>query len=251
MSRMNRKLLLIGLLAVTALVVSTSEANAFWGWRGCGYSCYTPSYTSCYTPCYTSCNSSCNSSCDSSCNSCCTLGMRSGLARRWAFSPYRRYRNYNCCSTGYQSNNGCNTCSYTTSGSSCCQPAADSNDDTSYPSEPTMAAPQPGEQDDNNLTMPVTVYPTHENSAILTVWAPAKAKITINGYETKSDGSRRRYVSTGLQSGLTYKYDIVAQLPRNGKMAEETQTVYLTAGSREGVAFGFNKQPVSALAAAQ
>lgn len=101
------------------------------------------------------------------------------------------------------------------------------------------------------MSLPTTAYPAHENSALLTIWAPAKAKITINGYETTTTGSKRRYVTTGLQSGLTYKYEIRAQLPRDGKMAEETKTVYLTAGSTEGVAFGFNRKPISALAAAQ
>lgn len=98
---------------------------------------------------------------------------------------------------------------------------------------------------------PTTAYPVHENSALLTVWAPSNAKITINGFETKTEGSKRRYVSSGLESGLTYKYEVRAQLPRDGKMAEETKVVYLTAGSSEGVAFGFNRKPVSDLAAAQ
>ena len=96
--------------------------------------------------------------------------------------------------------------------------------------------------------MPTTAPPkqtsteinTRKNSGLLTIWVPAKAKVFINGMETKTTGSRRRYVSHGLQPGLTYKYVIRAELVRNGKIAEESKTVNLTAGSTEGVAFGFN-----------
>ena len=106
--------------------------------------------------------------------------------------------------------------------------------------------------EDSDAGLPSSAaLPTYEDSGLLTVWAPAKAKITINGFETTTKGSKRRYVSSGLQPGLTYKYVIRAELPRDGKMAEETKTVYLTAGSSEGVAFGFNRKPVSALASAQ
>lgn len=81
---------------------------------------------------------------------------------------------------------------------------------------------------------------TRENSGLLTIWVPAKAKVFINGMETKTTGSRRRYVSHDLQPGLTYKYVIRAEIVRDGKIAEESKTVNLTAGSTEGVAFGFN-----------
>ncbi len=92
---------------------------------------------------------------------------------------------------------------------------------------------------------------TREDSGLLTIWVPAKAKVFVNGMETKTTGSRRRYVSHGLQPGLTYKYVIRAELVRNGKIAEETKTVNLTAGSTEGVAFGFNVSPQQQFAAAQ
>ena len=301
MSRTKTKLLLIGLLAVAALIVSTSDANAFWGRRACcGYSCYTPvSCYSCYSPCSTG-----YSPC-STCYSPCSTWGRYGYSRYWGYTNYRPYRyryasyRYGCnscytpacntCTTGCNtcstscdpcgsscsscttscnpcstscnscssctscdpcSSSACNPCSYTTSdsSSSCCQPADDSSSDQNQPTN----APAPGNMDeDSSAGPPSAAAPTYENSGQLTIWAPAKAKITINGYETTSKGSKRRYVSTGLQPGLTYKYVIRAELPRNGKMAEETKTVYLTAGSTEGVAFGFNRKPISALAAAQ
>jgi uncharacterized protein (TIGR03000 family) len=97
--------------------------------------------------------------------------------------------------------------------------------------------------------LPTTSLPTRKNSGLLTVWVPANAKVFINGKETTTDGSRRRYVSYGLQPGLNYKYEVRAELVRNGRLAEETKTVYLTAGASEGVAFGFNREPIETLAA--
>ena len=92
---------------------------------------------------------------------------------------------------------------------------------------------------------------TRENSGLLTIWVPAKAKVFINGMETTTTGTRRRYVSNGLQTGLTYKYVVRAEIVRKGKIATETKTVNLTAGGTEGVAFGFNVSPLQQFAASQ
>ncbi len=72
---------------------------------------------------------------------------------------------------------------------------------------------------------------------MITIWVPADAKVFVNGYETRSTGPQRRYVSRGLQPGYTYRFDIRAQVNRDGQPVEEVRTVYLTAGAREGVAF--------------
>ena len=85
-----------------------------------------------------------------------------------------------------------------------------------------------------------TSIPTAENSGLLTIWVPAEAKVTINGLATQSTGSRRQYVSYGLQPGLGYKYDVHAEIVRDGKIVEENKTVTLTAGERGTLAFGFN-----------
>jgi uncharacterized protein (TIGR03000 family) len=87
------------------------------------------------------------------------------------------------------------------------------------------------------------MLPTRENSALLTIWVPADAKVLVNGQPTRTTGSRREYVSHGLTPGLTYKYEICAQIIRDGKLLEESKVVLLTAGAMEGVAFGFNAAP--------
>jgi uncharacterized protein (TIGR03000 family) len=89
-------------------------------------------------------------------------------------------------------------------------------------------------------TMPKTTSLSSENSGVLTVWVPYDAKVTVNGRLTKSIGSRRQFVSYGLESGLSYKYVVKATVVREGKTVEDTRTVNLTAGDITAVAFGFN-----------
>jgi uncharacterized protein (TIGR03000 family) len=80
-------------------------------------------------------------------------------------------------------------------------------------------------------------------SGVLTVWVPNDAKVTINGLLTKSTGSKRQFVSYGLQPGYTYNYEVKAEVVREGRIVTESQTVAITAGERGGVAFGFNVPP--------
>ena len=77
----------------------------------------------------------------------------------------------------------------------------------------------------------------------MTVWVPYDAKVTVNGQPTVSTGSRRPFISYGLQPGLTYSYVVRAEVVRNGQTQQETQTVTLTAGQINAVAFGFNGTP--------
>ena len=92
--------------------------------------------------------------------------------------------------------------------------------------------------------------PTPETSGVVTVWVPYDAKVTINGLATRSVGSRRQFVSFGLKPGFSYKYDIHAEVVRDGKLVEDTHTVTLTAGQNTAVAFGFNTNPAESVASA-
>ncbi len=81
--------------------------------------------------------------------------------------------------------------------------------------------------------------PSRDDSALLTIYVPADATVTINGLPTKSVGTRREYVSYGLQTGSQYRYTVIAVIERDGKAYEETRGVILTAGDKKGVAFSF------------
>lgn len=131
-------------------------------------------------------------------------------------------------------------------------PAPPAASDTE-PSPQASPLPGPGETkepSDYNPPAPAAepgartmLPPNRWSSAILTIWVPTNAKVMINGLPTLTTGSRREYISHGLQPGLSYKYEVCVQIVRDGKTLEETQEVLMTAGSKEGLAFGFNQKP--------
>jgi uncharacterized protein (TIGR03000 family) len=84
---------------------------------------------------------------------------------------------------------------------------------------------------------------------LIAVLVPPHARVFINGLETKSRGRSREYVSYGLKPGLTYAYEIRAEMVRQGRLVAHTRTVYLTAGAREQVAFRLDGEPDEAIAA--
>ncbi len=258
MSRSAKKFGIVGLAVVAVLMIGTSEANAWWGshgWGGCGWgrSCgtsyynsgysayyapgyryynvsYTPGYryyNSCYSPCSTACNS-----CYSGCNPCSTSACDPCGS---ACDP--------CGSSCDPCGSACDPCGscYPTSCPSSCDPCC-----------PSEGNPTPASDAEESASPPMSDQQTStpQNSGQLTIWVPAKAKVFINGYETKTDGTRRRYVSNGLTQGLTYKYEVRAEIPRDGKRLVETKTVYLTAGDNEGLAFGFYQEPAANIASA-
>jgi uncharacterized protein (TIGR03000 family) len=81
------------------------------------------------------------------------------------------------------------------------------------------------------------------DAGLLNIRVPTEAKVYINGLETKSTGAERQYVSYGLKSGLTYKYEVRAVVTRGGKQFEDLKVVYLTAGATEGLAFDLRSVP--------
>jgi uncharacterized protein (TIGR03000 family) len=74
----------------------------------------------------------------------------------------------------------------------------------------------------------------------LTIWVPEDAKVFVNGRATTSVGSRRQYVSYGLKPGLSYNYEVRAEVIRDGRPLIETRSIMLTAGSRSALAFNFD-----------
>jgi uncharacterized protein (TIGR03000 family) len=92
------------------------------------------------------------------------------------------------------------------------------------------------------------MYATPENSGLLTIWVPAEAKVKVNNQPTRSTGSKRQFVSYGLQPGMSYKYVVDAEIVREGKIVAESRTISLTAGEHGNVAFGFNTATAEGLA---
>jgi uncharacterized protein (TIGR03000 family) len=275
MIRSGWKLLLVGAVVAVTLSFAVPAADAQWGccgYRPVAWGCYAPRYVSCYTPCYSACYTPCYSACYSPCYDSCGLylGCRPGPVRRLLLGSYRWY--------GAGCWSGCSSSCCSTYTSGCCDavpsaiptapnanpsqqptPAKKPVADPAIPGAPVPADPgtlgTPPETDPSKALPPPSTTPTSanaaENSGILTVWVPFDAKVTINGLETHKTGSRREFVSFGLKEGFNYKYVVKAQVERDGKMLEDTQTVVLTAGQIKAVAFGFNVNPGEQVAAAQ
>jgi uncharacterized protein (TIGR03000 family) len=259
MHRTSWKCLLIGAVVAITLSAVAPQADAQWAgyYRPAAWGCcYAPRYVapcySCYSPCYATVG------CGSYCDGGLYLGWRPGPVRRLLFGPYRWYwaggYSYGC---GY---GGCVTYD------NCCSDAGTPTQQqpalaptpakkpampppAAMPTDPAPAPALPGPGAPGPLPLlPKTSATSADTTGILTVWVPYDAKVTINGLETRSTGSRREFVSYGLKPGLSYKYVVHAQIARAGKLLEDTQTVTLTAGRIEAVAFGFNVQQTEQVA---
>jgi uncharacterized protein (TIGR03000 family) len=259
MNRPSWKSLVFGAVIVVALFAVVNEANA---WYGC---CGSPVYG---YPAVTAWDYGC-------CGGSSYLGIRPGPVRRVVLGPYRWYGGWyggwGCCYPTY-------SCCYPTYSccteiSSCCTGNYLTSPSVPGPiPQPTPAArkpvidapesptPAPGPTDSKELENPPvpgadllnpgksTINATPETSGILTVWVPFDAKVTINGLATKSTGSRRQFVSYDLKEGFSYKYEVKAEVVRDGKIIEDIKTVVITAGDSTSVAFGFNILPAAGLA---
>ncbi len=277
MFRSAWKMLLIGAVAAAILAGGAMKADAFWRW-GCRrpvvYSCtYTvPYYTAshCYAPCgYTTCGY--------------YLGYRPGPVRRLLFGRYRWH--YGCWTTPavsygvYYSPVVVSEVAPTIAPQPRPTDPAPADPMPAIPEPAIMPMPEPQEVpepaeptpglmpgnaepalppatapgfDFNPLepTRPGSSYvPKPGNSGLISIWVPHDAKVIVNGHVTESRGSRRQFVSYGLQSGYRYNYEVRAQVIRDGKIIEDVRTVTLTAGQDVAVAFGFQSLPSQTLAA--
>jgi len=249
MGRRSWKSWATGAIVAVVLLGVVPQADAFWGRWGCGYycapactvACYSPCYYSyscyypCYSPCYYGCWSPCYSVCCDPCWGAC-------------YDP--------CCVDG-----GAVTVEQAPTKAK--KPETAPTEAPEEPSARPSAPPEPPSMlpglDEPDAGIPglepqpgfpgSTMNPTPATSGLLTIYVPYEAKVTINGLETKSTGSRREYVSHGLKPGYTYEYTVRAEIVRDGKPLSDERTVVLTAGERDAVAFGFNIPNTDNLAA--
>src|SRR2546423_13683865 len=66
--------------------------------------------------------------------------------------------------------------------------------------------------------------------AILVVYAPADATVSVGGQVSAQKGPERRFVTPPLEAGSSYSYDIVATWKEGGKDRNEQRTVNFRAG---------------------
>jgi len=264
---LNWRFLLFGAVIVATLSVGAADADACWWWG-----CYRP-WT--YSTCYSSC---CTVGCDPCYDGGWYLGYRPGPIRRVLFGPYRWYYagycgGWDCCYDACY-DVCCDTVVARADAGSLPTPAKKPEVPPAPPTEPSEEQPpapptefpgldtappaQPGTLPGLDTAPPAdpgalpgldtgpaaepgsSASATPANSGLLTVWVPYDAVVTVNGLKTRSTGSRRSYMSTGLRPGFRYKYVVHATVIRDGQPLQDTRTVFLTAGDRTSVAFGFN-----------
>jgi uncharacterized protein (TIGR03000 family) len=251
MLRPNWKSAIVGAVLVGALAAGPSQADAQgWWWGGWGYyspaCCYTPCYSDYYTPYY---SVGYGTYWDTG---GWYVGLRPGPIRRFLFGPYRWYYSP-----------GASYASPWVSYAACCWDVACCGDVEAYlPAEestgaPTLAPPKvrakPGAKPSTGEpagpsksevpSSEPTARGTPSETGLLSIRVPSDATVTINGLPTQSTGSHREYVSYGLRPGLTYKYEIRAQVVRNGQTIEDGRTVYLRSGASRHVTLDFRPEP--------
>ena len=83
---------------------------------------------------------------------------------------------------------------------------------------------------------------------MLNVRVPADAIVIVNDHPTTSTGNIRRYVSRGLNPGLTYRFEIRAEVKRDGTTISRDKVVDLQANQSADLVFDFDAPQVASLA---
>ncbi|MDO4569652.1 MAG: TIGR03000 domain-containing protein [Planctomycetia bacterium] len=265
---MNKKCFVVAAVFTLLLAGFSQSASAWWGHRypavwggpyyapayyGWSYPVYGWGYDACCAPAVA------DPCCATVCDPCgpvvstgAVLGWRPGPVRRLLFGRYRWY------STGYWG--GYAYASYPGYYSACCddfgggtiiEDSAPSSTVTPAPA----ADPKPSivDQPTNSVTTYGPVYhrvgyapaesketPVPENSGIVTVYVPIDAVVYVNDLKTTTEGSKRSFVSFGLEEGNEYDYVVRAEVTRNGQTHVETRLVTLQAGKNESISFAFS-----------
>jgi uncharacterized protein (TIGR03000 family) len=80
-------------------------------------------------------------------------------------------------------------------------------------------------------------------SVLMMVSVPADATIFVNDKLTTSTGAVRQFISNGLKPGQPYRYQLRAEVRRDGKTITRNKVIYLRPGERTDVEFSFDQQP--------
>ena len=241
-----RKLLMVAALAAVCFVLSSSSARAchghrygYGGWQGygCSYGCsYGWGYGSgygwgygCY-PGYAYTTSYC-----SPCGTGCGWGWNSCWGSGWSAWSSPCYSSW--CNRGY-------SCYGAASG--CCGAAA--------VTRPTVAGqPTPFARTTASVlakaSKPTGSYLPSTDGVLLSIDVPADALVYVNGMLTKTPGTHRQYICSGLLPGKSYAYQVRAVVSRNGKELSDTKVVRFRAGESHDLAFDLGDRPAAVVAA--
>lgn len=134
--------------------------------------------------------------------------------------------------------------SYGSSGSVNYGSSGSVNYGTSYGSAGSVAAPYYGASTSTTRSSSTLVSNSSSNDSVrLNVSVPETAVVYVNDRKTTSTGEMRQFVSRGLESGKSYRFEVRAELNDNGNLISDTQTIVVTAGSQENVRFALQAAP--------
>ncbi len=92
-------------------------------------------------------------------------------------------------------------------------------------------APQKKEQPET-LPKPDRSTLLQQRGVLLTVQVPEEAKVYVNGYETRSTGTVRNYLTRNLDPEKTYRYRLRVVVNRDGQQLVEEREVQLRVGQQ-------------------
>jgi uncharacterized protein (TIGR03000 family) len=95
--------------------------------------------------------------------------------------------------------------------------------------------------------VPPPAAPAAETQTRLSVEVPADAVVIINDHTTTSTGNDRSYVSRGLEAGGSYRYEVRAEITRNGETVSQTKVVNLMANETANLTFNLNPPQVASV----
>lgn len=232
---------------MTALAAGSSAPASWFSCHGfCGGGCHGGCYGGCYGGCCGGCYGcygcgggchGCYGSCSGcyGCNGCWggCWGSCSGCSGCWG--------SCSGCSGCWGSCTGCYGGGYTIgtpvmASPGYTTPAASSTPayqdavptTTTYPSDPRQGS--------SNAT-PVSTGSDRQASAKLLIDLPADAKLYVDGQLTTSTNENRAFTTPALQSGLTYYYDLKAEISRDGLTHTESKRVIVRSGDSIHMSF--------------
>jgi uncharacterized protein (TIGR03000 family) len=88
-----------------------------------------------------------------------------------------------------------------------------------------------------------------QDGVLLSLDVPHDARVYVNGTLTKTSGTHREYVCSGLLPGGRYAYRVQVVVTRNGKERSDTRVVRFRAGETRDLAFDFEAHPATTVAA--
>lgn len=159
-------------------------------------------------------------------------------------SYYTGYSTFSGGSSGSANYGSSGSANYGSSGSVNYGSTGSVNYGTGYGSAGSVAAPYYGASTSATRSSTSLVSTSAPNDSVrLNVSVPETAVVYVNDRKTTSTGEVRQFVSRGLESGKSYRFEVRAELNDNGNLISDTQTIVVTAGSQENVRFALSPAP--------